>query len=95
MIKHENIYICSKIKNFIKKLIKELFFIYYQVIMADTTTSDFLFEAKDAITNCKKTNPDVSNEDLFASASDVWEFLNDDEKKQVLLHAIKTSIMKF
>lgn len=63
--------------------------------MSDTTSSDFFFEAKEAITNCKKSNPNVSNKDLFASASDVWEFLNEDERKQVLLHAIKTSAMKF
>jgi len=58
-------------------------------------TSDYITIAKNTVLDLKKSNPNTSNQDLINSIAPYWELLNEEERKEVVLYAIKTSFMKF
>ena len=63
--------------------------------MMSTMTSDYITIAKNTVLDLKKSNPNTSNQDLINSIAPYWELLNEEERKEVVLYAIKTSFMKF
>jgi len=63
--------------------------------MMSTMTSDYITIAKNTVLNLKKSNPNTSHQDLINSVAPHWELLNEKERKEVILYAIKTSFMKF
>lgn len=63
--------------------------------MSNTISSDYLLLAKNTILDLKKSNPNISNKELIIAAAPYFEFLNNDEKKEVVLYATATSFMIF
>ena len=65
-------------------------------MLSDTHTKmyELLEEAKQVVVNTKYNDPDISNKKLMLSIAPYWEFLCEDEKKELVLHTIKVSATK-
>lgn len=63
--------------------------------MSNTITSDYLLLAKDTISDLKKSNPNISNKEMIIAVAPYFEFLNNDEKKEIVFYATATSFMIF